>query len=57
VKLRMKINISGCSDGHYDLKRGDIVDFDDAATARKYIEQGYAESKLSGPVGPAYKAS
>lgn len=49
MKVKMKIGIAGNSDGYHDLKRGDIVDFDQA-TAEKYLTHGYAQADLTGPL-------
>jgi hypothetical protein len=60
TRIRMKIGISGITSvgggkTYTDLKRGQIIDADENV-ANQYIEHGYAEKRLEGDVGPAYKS-
>lgn len=59
MKVRMRIGISGITSGgggkSYDsLTRGQVVDVDEAV-GRQWCQNGYAETTLTGPVGPARK--
>jgi hypothetical protein len=60
MKIRMKINLGGHTSigpgvGVDNLTRGQILEVSDT-TAAHFIENGYAETTLTGPIGPAYKA-
>jgi hypothetical protein len=59
MKLRMKIGIAGTTSvgagrTYTDLKRGQVIDVDEA-TARQFLEAGYAELRLEGAVGEPRK--
>lgn len=60
TKVKAKINISGMTSTgagktYTNIQRGDIIECDER-TAAQYIEHGYAQSDLSGPLGQAYKS-
>ena len=54
MKIRMKIDIPLLFHNIDGVKRGDIVEVDDANAAR-YCSLGYAEGALKGEIGPAFQ--
>ncbi len=59
-RVRMLIGISGSTSvgpgvSAGNLERGQIIEVDER-TAEHWCHQGYAERRLEGPIGPAYKS-
>jgi hypothetical protein len=59
MRVRMKIPIGGGVSvgpgvGVHDLQRSNIVEVSDAIAAQ-WVQQGYAERRLDGPIGRAYE--
>jgi hypothetical protein len=60
TKVRAKINISGMTSvgggrTYTDIRRGDVIECDEA-TAAQFLECGYAQIDLKGPLGAPYKS-
>jgi hypothetical protein len=59
-RVRMKINISGSTSvgagkEYTNIRRGDVIEVDERVAAQ-YLECGYAQSDISGPLGQPFKS-
>lgn len=56
-RVRLRENLDGQVEGYSDPRRGDVIEVPSAAAARRLIDQGLAQSDLTGPLGKPYAPS